>query len=131
MEPSLPKWFEFPPYVPLILILPDGALEGVKLTEHSAEVPLPERVHVTELKVPAPAVFAKVTVPAGVAVKPFVSLTFAVQVEADPTATVTGAHVTDVVVVVTNWITLLLKSSPIQMFPSGPMATPAGPFNPL
>ena len=65
---------------------------GVVLTEHVADAPVPDRVHVPP--------GAKVTVPVGVEVVPAaVSVTVAVQDVACPMNTVVGVHATVVVVV--------------------------------
>jgi hypothetical protein len=74
---------------------------GVTLTEHVADVPVPESVHVP------PGV--KVTIPVGVdAVPAAVSVTVAVHIVAWLIATVVGVHATVVVVVRRLTVTVVL-----------------------
>ncbi len=72
--------------------------DGTKVTEQVAVVPLPERVHVVELKLPE-WLDVKVTVPLGVAgAPPPVSVTVAVHVVGEPVGTGEGLQTTVVVV---------------------------------
>ena len=89
-----------PPYVALIVCMPLLTADGVYVTEQVAEPPVPESVHVVELKVPGPPLLVKLTVPVGVVAVPVsVSVTVAVQVVGAPTGTVPGEQLTVVVVV--------------------------------
>ena len=79
------------------MCVPVPTAVGVYVTEHVAELPLPESVQLPpEPKVPAP-LEVKLTVPVGVvAPVPPVSVTVAVHVVAAPIVTVAGEQLTEV-----------------------------------
>lgn len=79
----------------MIVVLP--AALGVNITKQDAVAPVPVRLHVPALNVPAVPLCVNVTVPVGV-VGVKVSVTVAVQLAAWPTTTVEGVHKTWVVV---------------------------------
>ncbi len=111
-------------YFPVILYVPVEV--GVNVTEQLAEVPLPERVHLVGLNVPA-RLLLNLTFPAGViGVPPPVSVTVAVQVVGDPEVTELGLQATAVEVGrrVGKLSTLLLRKSATHRFPPESIVMP-------
>ena len=82
------------------------------MTEQLAEVPVPERVQLELLKVPAP-LLVKLTVPEGVLWVPTsVSLTVEVQVVEAPRGTVAGEQLTVVLVERALTVTVVVPELP-------------------
>ena len=83
------------------------------MTEQLAELPLPARVQLAGVKVPAP-LEVKVTVPVGVLAVPApVSVTVAVQVVDPPTGTVAGVQLTVVLVGRLVTVTVVVPLLPV------------------
>jgi hypothetical protein len=77
----LPVWVESPPYVPIMLAVPDT--DGLNFTPQLAVEPVPANAQLVTLKLPATPVSEKPTEPAGVVAPSVeVSVTVAVHVDA-------------------------------------------------
>ncbi len=127
--PLLPGWAPSPAYFAVILYMPIEL--GVNVTEQLAEEPLPESVHFVELNVPG-RLLVNLIFHVGVAAIPAPrSVTVAVHLVGEPTATDEGTQLTDVMVAERNPVTRLLNASVTQRLPDESNTIPWGPFMPV